>query len=353
MTLEDKEKYMRRAIELAANGRAYASPNSMVGAVIVASDGRVIGEGWHRRCGEGHAEVNAVASVKEADVPLLDHATMFVTLEPCSHFGKTPPCAAMIVEKRIPHVVVAMGDPNPKVSGRGIAMLREAGVEVEVGVLEERAKELNRKFLTSVCRDYPFITLKWARSEDGFMDWKRTTEHPSACRFSSALSSITTMKLRAEHDALLTTSATLVADNPRLNLHDYSGRLPQRFVVVRNTPLPVLAADGMPFNIFADGENSATIYDSKDFVCLHEIFADMKRTNGISSVLIESGPTFLNALLAEGLWDDVREEISPVILGSEGVKAAPRLPANRIVDEKTFPDGNLLRFYRNNDPCKA
>ena len=151
---------MRRALELAANGAAYASPNPMVGAIIVAPDGRIIGEGWHRRCGEGHAEVNAVASVAEADIPLLGKSTMFVTLEPCSHFGKTPPCARMIVERGTSRLVVAMADPNPKVSGRGIGILRDAGVEVEVGLLSDEAYELNRRFLKSV-RFFPskaFVT---------------------------------------------------------------------------------------------------------------------------------------------------------------------------------------------------
>ena len=152
MMKEIDEKYMRRALELAGHGMGFASPNPMVGAVIVAPDGRIIGEGWHRRCGEGHAEVNAVASVSEADRARLKESTMYVTLEPCSHYGKTPPCSELIIRERIPRVVVATVDPFSKVSGRGIAMLREAGIEVEVGMLGEESRRLNRRFKSEAKR---------------------------------------------------------------------------------------------------------------------------------------------------------------------------------------------------------
>lgn len=156
----DNELYMRRAIALAENGKGFASPNPMVGAVIAAPGGRIIGEGWHRRCGEGHAEVNAVASVRDCDRRLLGESTMFVTLEPCSHYGKTPPCAELIIRTGIPRVVVATTDPFEKVAGRGIAMLRAAGIDVVTGVLEKESRELNRRFFTAHTLRRPFITLK-------------------------------------------------------------------------------------------------------------------------------------------------------------------------------------------------
>ena len=197
-------KYMRRALELAANGMGGASPNPMVGAVIVAPDGRVIGEGWHRVRGLGHAEVNAVASVKPEDAGLLKSSTMYVTLEPCSHYGKTPPCAELIIRTGIPHVVIATVDPNPKVSGRGIEMLRQAGVEVETGLLGQEARNLNRRFFTSQLLGRPWITLKWACSADGYMDCMRTSESRLPYRFSNALSGMKTMRLRSLHDSVLT-----------------------------------------------------------------------------------------------------------------------------------------------------
>ena len=169
---------MRRALQLARQGAGHTSPNPMVGAVIVAPDGTIVGEGWHRKCGEGHAEVNAVASV--SDVNLLKDCNIYVTLEPCSHYGKTPPCADLIIEKRIPRVVVGCMDPFAKVNGQGIRKLRDAGIEVATGILEKECLELNRRFITFHQKKRPWITLKWAQSEDGFMDaWHASGEQAS------------------------------------------------------------------------------------------------------------------------------------------------------------------------------
>ena len=161
---------MRRCLQLASNGRQNAKPNPMVGAVIVAADGRIIGEGYHVRCGEGHAEVNAFASVRPEDEPLLKDATIYVSLEPCSHYGKTPPCADLIVRKGVKRCVVGCVDPFAKVHGRGIQKLRDAGIEVTVGVLEEECRRLNRRFITFNEKRRPFVTLKWAQTADGYMD---------------------------------------------------------------------------------------------------------------------------------------------------------------------------------------
>ena len=201
MTTDDS-KYMRRALALAGNGRGFASPNPMVGAVIVAPDGRIIGEGWHRVFGRAHAEVNAIASVADSDRGLLHESTMYVTLEPCSHYGKTPPCAKLLVETGLRRVVIATVDPFPKVAGRGIAMLRDAGIEVEVGLMGEEARRLNRRFFTAHACRRPFVVLKWAMSADGFMDRRRDSVHKNACRFSTPLTTMSTMKLRSECDAV-------------------------------------------------------------------------------------------------------------------------------------------------------
>lgn len=169
MEILDDERYMRRALQLAANGCGHVSPNPMVGAVVVAPDGRIIGEGWHRHYGGPHAEVNAINSIGKTDMALLPECTMYVTLEPCSHWGKTPPCAKLLVDSRVGHVVVGAGDPNPKVSGRGIAMLRQAGIDVRQGVLARESIALNKTFMTAQTLRRPFVTLKWAQSADGFM----------------------------------------------------------------------------------------------------------------------------------------------------------------------------------------
>lgn len=343
-----KVRYMRRALELAANGAAYASPNPMVGAVIVAPNGRVIGEGWHRRCGEGHAEVNAVASVAEADIPLLGKSTMFVTLEPCSHYGKTPPCARMIVERGIPRVVVAMADPNPKVSGRGIGILRDAGVDVEVGLLADKAYELNRRFLKSVTLRRPFITLKWARSKDGYMDWVRSDEHPLPCRFSTPLTSLSTMRLRALHDAVITTAATVRADNPRLTLRNFDGKQPVAVVLTHSKQLP---EDSFLAKKLLDGASDAPlVYEFENPAALQEIFHDLYTRHGISSVLVEAGPTMLSTLIDLRLWDDAREEIAPFALRGEGCHSAPVLPAACIHCEESVGD-SILRYYRSDGPA--
>lgn len=330
--MEIDERYMRRALRLAANGRGFTAPNPMVGAVIVAPDGRVIGEGWHRRCGEGHAEVNAVASVKDADLALLRRSTMYVTLEPCSHYGKTPPCAKLIVDTGIPRVVVGAGDPNPKVNGRGIAMIREAGAEVVTGVLAEESIELNRVFFTAQTLKRPYITLKWAQSADGFMD---STRQPGgkAYMFSTPLTRMTTMKLRSEHEAILTTAETVNADNPRLDLRGWRGRSPRPFILDRSgklDPASYLAA-------------SATILSGDDpFTALYAEF-------GVTSVLVEAGPRYLGSLLGRGTWDSLRVEVSPVCLGSAGAHPAPAFPASPATLDRVERFGaNRLLFFTHN-----
>ena len=189
---------MRRCLQLASNGRQNAKPNPMVGAVIVAADGRIIGEGYHVRCGEGHAEVNAFASVRPEDEPLLKDATIYVSLEPCSHYGKTPPCADLIVRKGVKRCVVGCVDPFAKVHGRGIQKLRDAGIEVTVGVLEEECRRLNRRFITFNEKRRPFVTLKWAQTADGYMD-----DHFRPLAISTPYTRMLVHKLRAEADAIL------------------------------------------------------------------------------------------------------------------------------------------------------
>lgn len=341
---EGGEQYMRRALELALNGLGYASPNPMVGAVIVAPDGRVIGEGWHRRCGESHAEVNAIASVSDADRQLLTHSTMFVTLEPCAHYGKTPPCAELIIRTGIPHVVVATQDPFAKVCGRGIAMLRDAGVEVEVGMLGEESRELNRRFFTAHTLHRPFITLKWARSADGFMDWRRDYAHVAPCRFSTPLTSLSTMRLRSLHDAVLTTAATVEADNSHLTVRVWDGRQPLRVVVDRqgrlNREAAILNEAGMPPLIIGPEISAECGFD------LPKLFSMLYDRYGITSVLVEAGPTFMGALIDAGLWDDAREEVSPIVLGGKGCHPAPVLDASKIVAMENDEDNRLVWYRR-------
>lgn len=333
---------MRRAIQLARNSMTDTHPNPNVGAVIVA-DGRIIGEGYHRRCGQAHAEVNAVNSVSEADRGLLSQATIYVTLEPCSHYGKTPPCAKLIIDTGIPRVVIACGDPFDKVRGRGVKMLRDAGIEVVEGVLEDEARTLNPKFFTAHTRQRPYITLKWAQSADGFMDVKRGTNEPSF-RFSTPLDTTLVHRERALHDTVLTTAKTVLADNPGLDVRlwegpnptviilDRSGRLngsnitglklftdpARRIILLSPTPITLpntSGPDAMAPTKF-DRPNIEHIKVDKDTV-LTEIMS-MLYQHGITSLMTECGPTLLNALIADGLYDNKRIYISSHILGSQG-----------------------------------
>ena len=254
MTID--EKYMRRCIQLARNGICHAAPNPMVGAVIV-RDGKIIGEGYHVRCGEGHAEVNAIASVK--DESLLKDATIYVSLEPCSHYGKTPPCADLIIRKGIPRVVVGCVDPFSLVAGRGIQKLRDAGIEVTVGVLEKECRELIRAFVTFNLKKRPYITLKWAQSADGFLDIRR--EDGNAVRLSTPLSTLAVHKMRAEQKAILVGRRTALLDNPSLTVREWYGQNPLRLVIDRQLTLPShlhLFDGSTPTLVFTEKEKAAT-----------------------------------------------------------------------------------------------
>ena len=223
-------KYLLRCLQLARNGMQNAKPNPMVGAVIVAR-GRIIGEGYHVRCGEGHAEVNAFASVKPEDEALLHEATIYVSLEPCSHYGKTPPCADLIIRKGVKRAVVGCVDPFAKVHGNGIRKLREAGIEVEVGVLEDECKELNKRFFTFHTHHRPYILLKWCRTANGFLD-----DNYKPVMLSTPFTQMLSHKLRSEYDAILVGRVTAERDDPKLNVRHWVGRDPMRLVIDRNNP---------------------------------------------------------------------------------------------------------------------
>lgn len=315
------EKYMRRALELAAHGELDASPNPMVGAVIVDASGRIIGEGWHRRCGEGHAEVNAVASV--ADQEALKDSTMYVTLEPCSHYGKTPPCAELIVRTGIPRVVIGTLDPFAKVSGRGVARLREAGVEVEVGMLEKECQELNRKFMTAHRCRRPYVTLKWAQSADGFIDG----------HVSTPLNSMLVHKLRATHDAILVGSGTALADNPALDTRLYAGKSPVKVVLDRRGRV------GNDLRMFSEGETVVM----RDYNSLGDAMERLYE-RGITSVLVEGGATLHRSFIEDNLWDEIRIEVSPDDI--HGQVRAAELPETDIIPNIMTVDGHRIITYR-------
>lgn len=315
--METKQIYMRRALELARHGALDASPNPMVGAVIVDPDGKIIGEGWHRRCGEGHAEVNAVASV--SDEALLRDATMYVTLEPCAHYGKTPPCAELIIRKGIPRVVVGCVDPFAKVAGKGISMLREAGVEVMVGMLEGECRRLNEKFMTAHSQHRPFITLKWAESRDGFIDG----------RISTPLTSVAVHRERALHDAILVGSGTWLSDSPALDTRLYAGHNPRRVVLDRCDRL-----EGVPEDVIHITDDAP----------LPEVMERLYAEYGITSLLVEGGAEVLNSFIRDGLYDRIRVEKSARDI--HGKVKAPLLPPGLTTETSVTTDGNTVTTYR-------
>jgi diaminohydroxyphosphoribosylaminopyrimidine deaminase/5-amino-6-(5-phosphoribosylamino)uracil reductase len=265
----DDEKYMRRCLQLARNGQQNAKPNPMVGAVIVSADGRIIGEGYHVRCGEGHAEVNAFASVRAEDEPLLKEATIYVSLEPCSHYGKTPPCADLIIQKGVRRAVVGCVDPFAEVQGRGIRKLREAGIEVTVGVLEAECKALNRRFFIFHREQRSYIILKWAQTANGFID-----DHFKPIQISNDFTKMLSHKLRAEEDAILVGRVTDERDKPQLTVREWSGANPKRLIIDRAHPL--------------------------NLESLH--------AHQIQSLIVEGGAKTLQSFIDKGLWDELRVE---------------------------------------------
>ena len=302
----DDEKYMRRCLQLARNGQQNAKPNPMVGAVIVSADGRIIGEGYHVRCGEGHAEVNAFASVRAEDEPLLKEAIIYVSLEPCSHYGKTPPCADLIIQKGVRRAVVGCVDPFAEVQGRGIRKLREAGIEVTVGVLEAECKALNHRFFTFHREQRPYIILKWAQTANGFID-----DHFKPIQISNDFTKMLSHKLRAEEDAILVGRVTDERDKPQLTVREWSGANPKRLIIDRAHPL--------------------------NLESLH--------AHQIQSLIVEGGAKTLQSFIDKGLWDELRVETNLGMTVTDGTRA-PQIPATAEVRE-TIRDGvNQLVCYQ-------
>jgi len=310
------EKYMRRCLQLAANGIHGARPNPMVGAVITVSqqlransqEPRIIGEGYHVRCGQGHAEVNAFAAVKPEDEPLLKDGTVYVSLEPCSHYGKTPPCADLIIKKGVRRVVVGTIDPFAEVQGRGVKKLQDAGIDVTVGVLEKECQWLNRRFFTYHSKHRPYIILKWAQTANGFID-----DHGKALQISNEQTQMLSHQLRAEEDAILVGHTTDVREHPQLTVRHWHGPNPQRVVLTHQRPLPQLIDD---------------LYQQ-----------------GIQSLIVEGGRQTHESFIEAGLWDEIRVETGPMTV-SDGTHA-PQVPANvSLLSSAVYGDNQIRRYIK-------
>ena len=347
--MKTHEKYIRRCIELAKNGLGTTYPNPMVGSVIVC-DGKIIGEGWHKKSGEPHAEVNAVNSVK--DKSLLKKSTIFVSLEPCSHFGKTPPCCDLIIENKIPNVVIGTVDSNVKVAGNGIKKLIEAGAKVTVGILETECKELNKRFFTFHEKKRPYVILKWAETQDGFIAPMNKLEQKPVW-ITNNYSRQWVHKWRSEEQAILVGTQTAIDDNPKLNVRDWAGKNPIRIVLDQHNRISkesCIYDNQIKTIIFSaipkPNKEENTIFETIDFKQnLVEQILNILYKHQIQSVIIEGGSQTLQTFIDENLWDEAR-----VFIGNNnfetGIKA-PLLALKNI--EKHIIENDILLISRNND----
>ena len=296
------EYYMYRCLQLAKNGLLRAKPNPSVGAVIVSADDRIIGEGYTSAYGGPHAEVNAFRSVKPEDEPLLPGATIYVSLEPCSHWGKTPPCCDLIIRKGVRRVVCGCVDPFAKVQGRGIRKIREAGIEVTVGVLEKECIESNIQFMTVNEKHRPYILLKWAQTANGFID-----DHFRPTMISTPWTQMLSHRLRAEYDSILVGHTTWDRDQPKLNVREWVGKDPKRFMISHDHPIP---------------------WDEMG-----------------QSLIVEGGAKTLQSFLDADLWDEIRMEIALDKTVTDGTHA-PQVPATAVIVRRELFDQQLILHFR-------
>ena len=331
MTSLSDNLLMHRALELARLGGTATRPNPLVGCVIAeAATGRLLAEGWHQRYGGPHAEVNAVAALPApAD---LRGCRVFVTLEPCAHFGKTPPCADLLIRHHATDVVVATLDPNPLVAGRGVEKLRAAGCAVTVGLLQEEAQWLNRRFFMAQQYQRPWIALKWAESADGQL--------AGAERRPVAITGELTRRLvhrwRTEEAAILIGAGTARADNPRLDARHWPGPAPVRVVLAGAEPLPP------DLHLLQPGGAETIVYDHTQ--ALPAVLADL-HARGLHSVLVEGGAAVLQAFIAADLWDEIRVLRNPALRLPDGVRA-PEVPPGALLREQYSVGGDEVREYR-------
>lgn len=341
------ELYMRRCFELAKLGSGTVSPNPLVGSVIVHED-KIIGDGYHKKAGEAHAEVNAIHSVEDQE--LLSSSTLYVNLEPCAHHGKTPPCADLIVEHKIPKVVIANRDPFAEVDGKGIDRLRSAGIEVVTGVLEAEGKWLNRRFCTFHTEQRPYIILKFAQTNDGFLDRFRTRgDEEEPLKITSTAIDTLVHRWRSEEDAILVGQNTVTLDNPSLTTRHWEGRNPIRLIIDPELQVPEarnLLSDGnhtWVFNALRHDycENNLCYIRIDDPSHFHEEILGYLHKSNVQSVIVEGGSTTIARFVEAGLWDEARILTGPMRIGS-GVPS-PAVDGTLYSSETIGPD--LLQVY--------
>jgi diaminohydroxyphosphoribosylaminopyrimidine deaminase / 5-amino-6-(5-phosphoribosylamino)uracil reductase len=344
-----QEKYIKRCIELAKNGLGTTYPNPLVGCVIV-YDNKIIGEGWHKKSGEAHAEVIAIESVQNKK--LLSSSTLYVSLEPCSHFGKTPPCADLILKYKIPNVVIGTIDPNSKVAGKGIQKLKDSGVNVTFGILEKECNELNKRFFTFHRKSRPFIILKWAESSDGFISPKNRFEEKPVW-ISNKYSRQLVHKWRSEEQAILVGTQTIIDDNPSLTVRDWTGENPIRVIIDKENNVDSSKnvfdnqAKTIVFSSKEVNSNSETIQNIKiDFdINSTQTIVEKLYENNIQSIIIEGGSKTIQSFIDANIWDEARVFIGEIKL-HDGTKA-PEF--KKAIYSKSYLKKDTLLTYRNDD----
>ncbi len=340
------ERYMKRCLQLAASATGYTAPNPMVGALLV-HNGSIIGEGFHQRYGEAHAEVNCINNVRKEDLEKIPQSTLYVSLEPCTHFGKTPPCADLIISKKIPHVVIGCRDPFKEVDGKGIEKLIHAGLQVESGTLEKECRELNRRFFTFVTQHRPFVLLKWAETSDGFIANK---DH-SRIFISNEYTNRLVHKWRSEEAAILIGTNTALHDDPSLTVRHWTGPQPMRLLLDMNLRLPTRLkifeslSPIIVFNSKKEGEDNHIQFrmlDSK-FPLIPQMLQKLMALK-VQSLMVEGGRTLLQSFIDSGIWDEARVIKNEGLHAGDGIMAPRMGNARMIRHERILSD--LITYYR-------
>ncbi len=339
---------MSRCLDLAKSGLGHVASNPMVGAVLVCK-GRIIGEGYHMRYGEAHAEVNCIDSVKKEDHAFIQESTLYISLEPCNHFGKTPPCTALILEHRIPRVVIACKDPFEKVNGTGISTLKEAGIDITFGILEQEAIDLNKRFFTFHKKRRPYIILKWAQSKDEFI----SASNQLPTKISNDLSDTLVHRWRSEEAAIMVGTNTVLADNPKLSTRLWEGENPVRVFIDKQLRVgsnSFILDNSIPTIIFNEIENKKVGWNT--YIKLHEEATVLEQINkhlydqGITSIIVEGGRLLLQSFINEGCWDEARVITNTSMLINHGITAPSIDSASHF--EKQFLRNDVIDYYLNN-----
>ena len=334
------ETFMKRCIELATNGAGNVAPNPMVGCVIV-HEGKIIGEGFHKKFGEAHAEVNAIRSV--SDQALLRQSTLYVNLEPCSYFGKTPPCTDLIIEKKIPEVIIGCLDPNPLVAGTGAQQLQTSNIKLQIGILETECRKLNKRFFTFHQKKRPYIILKWAQTKDGFIAPKDKSRVSISNEFSKTIAH----RWRSDEACIMVGTNTALHDDPKLDSRLWNNNNPIRIVIDRELKLPSelnLFDRSAPTIVFCEKEKASgnnlefiQIDFKKDLL---KNILNVLAEKQIQSVLVEGGAMLLQSFIDEELWDEARIFIAPSFF-TDGIPA-PKISGNKISEEDIFDDQLII-----------